>query len=493
MCDKPCSNRYRRAGVALESRRQRSDGAAGCPVVVSDADGGRVKAGGQGADDVFVTKLETGAGKVMASGVGEFGLDDAVLRSASVLVVDDTPANVALLTRLLRSAGVEDVHGVTDSREAVEHWRRTRADLVLLDLQMPHLDGFAVMASLRAAVPAGQFVPVLVLTADTAPTTRDRALAAGANDFLAKPFDRSEVVLRVRNLLHTRSLHADVQRHNAALTAELERRAERDERLSREHREIAGRVDTILAAGRLAMVFQPIFDLAGGQLVGVEALARFPNEPARPPDAWFQDAWTCGRGIDLELAAIRAATDQIDRVPVGAVLSVNASPATAVSPLLGSLLEGLPQDRIVLELTEHTQVEDYDALLTGLRGLRRRGVRIAVDDTGAGYAGLRHLLHVRPDIVKLDVALTRGVDTDPARRALAAGLVTFAQEIDAAVVAEGIETEDELQTLRTLGIGWGQGYHLARPGQLPPPGPRGSTGAGTELPLGPAVTRSRRR
>lgn len=424
-------------------------------------------AGAQGADDVRVTGTEIESGQVVTSTVGTLGLEDAVLRDATVLVVDDTPANVVLLTRLLRSAGVEQVFGVTDPREAVDQWRRTRADLVLLDLQMPHLDGFAVMAALREAVPAGQFVPVLVLTADTAPTTRDRALAAGANDFLAKPFDRTEVVLRVRNLLHTSSLYAEAQRHNAALAAELDRRAAQDERLAREQREVQARVDAVLTAGRVSMVFQPIVGLADGHLVGLEALARFPAEPVRPPGAWFEDAWTCERGIDLELAAIRAATEQLDRVPACAFMSVNASPATAVSAQLGRLLDDVPCDRLVLELTEHTQVEDYDTLLAGLDSLRRRGVRVAVDDTGAGYAGLRHLLQVRPNIVKLDVALTRGIDTDPARRALAAGLVTFAREIGAAVVAEGIETEQELQTLQALEIEWGQGYHLARPAQLP--------------------------
>jgi EAL domain-containing protein (putative c-di-GMP-specific phosphodiesterase class I) len=414
-----------------------------------------------------MTSMDARGGQASEPPLGQLRVDEDLLQNACVLVVDDAPANVALLSRLLRSVGVQQVHGVTDSREAVERWLQVRPDLVLLDLQMPHLDGFQVMASLRAAAPDGVFVPILVLTADTTSTTRDRALSAGANDFLTKPFDRTEVVLRVRNLLQTRSLYADVQRHNAALTAELERHADQERRLAAEHRALTAALDAVLNDGRLSMVFQPIVDLEGSRLVGLEALARFAGDPPRPPNEWFEDAGRVGRSVDLEIAAIAAALQELDQLPAEVFLSVNASPATAMSPQLERLLDRFSGQRIVLELTEHSPVDDYDALLAALGELRRRGIRIAVDDTGAGYAGLQHLLRVRPEIVKLDVALTRGIDADPARRALATGLVAFARELDAVVVAEGIETAAELETLRALEIGWGQGYHLARPASLP--------------------------
>jgi EAL domain-containing protein (putative c-di-GMP-specific phosphodiesterase class I) len=126
---------------------------------------------------------------------------------------------------------------------------------------------------------------------------------------------------------------------------------------------------------------------------------------------------------------------------------------------------GRPHD-LVLELTEHTAVEDYAKLMTRLDHLRRRGVRIAVDDVGAGYANFRHVLRVRPDIIKLDVSLTTEIDRDPSCRALAAGLVAVATELRATVVAEGIETVDQLECLVALGVEHGQGYYLARPGRL---------------------------
>jgi EAL domain-containing protein (putative c-di-GMP-specific phosphodiesterase class I) len=410
---------------------------------------------------------EAGAGPAHAW-IPDRPLADAdMLHDACVVIIDDVPANVMLLKRLIRSVGVERVHGVTDPRDAVQRCLEVSADLVLLDLQMPYLDGLAVMSSLRAALPGDEFVPVLVLTADTASETRDRALRAGANDFLTKPFDRSEVVLRVGNLLQTRSLYATVQRHNAALRAELERRVDEERRIAAARQEQADRIDAVLSGGLLRMVFQPIVDLVSGAVVGVEALARFATEPSRPPNEWFDDATRVNRGVELELAAIAAALEEISDVPRDGFMSVNVSPATVMTPALGRLLDEIPADRVMLELTEHTRVQDYEALVTELGRLRRRGVRIAVDDTGSGYAGLRHLLRVRPDIIKLDIALTCGVDADPARRALAVGLTRFAREIDAVVIAEGIENEHELETLKTLEVDWGQGYHLARPGALP--------------------------
>ncbi|HWI04340.1 MAG TPA: EAL domain-containing protein, partial [Acidimicrobiales bacterium] len=125
-----------------------------------------------------------------------------------------------------------------------------------------------------------------------------------------------------------------------------------------------------------------------------------------------------------------------------------------------------PGNRIVLELTEHTRVGDYGALIEGLVRSRSEGVRIAADDTGAGYSGLHHLLRLRPNVVKLDIGLTRNIDEDPVRRALASALVAFAAEIDAVLVAEGVESVGELRSLRALGIPAAQGYRLGRPGPM---------------------------
>lgn len=390
-----------------------------------------------------------------------------VAADSTIVIVDDTPANVTLLERILDAAGVGGVYGFTDPRQALAHCAGSLPDLVLLDLHMPHLDGFAVMDGLQRLVPDGGFLPVLVLTADATTEIKERALATGAKDFLTKPFDRTEVVLRVANLLETRALHRRLAQHNAELQADLDRRMTAEHQAAAEHERSHRRIDAAIAPGALTMVFQPVADLTTGDVVGAEALARFHCEPHRPPNEWFAEADQIGRGVDLELAAIAAALDQLDRLPADAFLAVNASPGTAATPELDALLAHHPAERVVLELTEHSPVGDYDTLMAALEGLRRRGARIAVDDTGAGYAGFQHLLQLRPDILKLDTTLTRGIDTDPVRRSLAAALVTFATEVGATIIAEGIELTSELTTLQHLGIPWGQGYHLAHPGPLP--------------------------
>ena len=119
-----------------------------------------------------------------------------------------------------------------------------------------------------------------------------------------------------------------------------------------------------------------------------------------------------------------------------------------------------------MEITEHEPVEDYEELAGALRPLRELGVRIAIDDAGAGYASLRHTLALAPDIVKVDIALTSAIDTDRAKRALASALISFADEMGITIVAEGIETEASLRTLVDLGVRYGQGFHLARPAPL---------------------------
>ena len=238
------------------------------------------------------------------------------------------------------------------------------------------------------------------------------------------------------------------------------------------------RIREILAGGigknpSLTMVLQPVVDLRRGQIVGAEALARFRSEPYRTPDLWFEDARHCGLGAALELLAIEIALAGLDAMPPDTYLAVNVSPETLVSEELRALLATVPGERIVVELTEHARVDDYEAVQQAVGELRARGVRLAVDDAGAGFASFQHILRLQPDIIKLDRSLTSGVDTNPVRHALASAMVTFAASLGAKICAEGIETEGEIVSLQELGIALGQGYFLGKPGPLPfkpPPG-----------------------
>src|SRR6266446_3832134 len=136
---------------------------------------------------------------------------------AKILIVDDEPSNVLLMERLLQAAGYHRLSTTTDSRRVLGLFREVAPDLVLLDLMMPHLDGLGVLAQLKAVIPAGAYVPVLVLTADATLEAKRKALAAGAHDFLTKPFEQFEVLLRIRNLLATRRLHLALEEQNRSL------------------------------------------------------------------------------------------------------------------------------------------------------------------------------------------------------------------------------------------------------------------------------------
>jgi EAL domain-containing protein (putative c-di-GMP-specific phosphodiesterase class I) len=225
------------------------------------------------------------------------------------------------------------------------------------------------------------------------------------------------------------------------------------------------RVRWVLDADALRVAFQPILDLRSGAAVGVEALSRFPDGE-RPPEQWFREAAAVGLGPDLELRAIAAAVEAFDALPAEVYLSVNVSPAVAALPELGRQLRRVPVDRLVFEITEHDEVTDYDELNDTLRPLRRRGLRLAVDDAGAGFASLRHILRMHPDIIKLDMSLIRDIDRDAVLRALSCSITSFGSAVQASVVAEGIESRGELDTLRSLGVAFGQGYLLQRPAAI---------------------------
>ncbi len=250
--------------------------------------------------------------------------------------------------------------------------------------------------------------------------------------------------------------------HEPTLSA----RQTKQERLRLEQlREERGRLIRLTIAHRsLETHFQPIIDLKTGAAVGTEALSRFAPEPIRPPDIWFAEAADLGLGVELEQIALDSALEQLNHLPTGMYLSLNASVETIMSEQFRAMLADAPAERIVLELTEHTPVTDYSAFAASVDQLRSRGVRLAVDDAGSGFSSFSHILNLRPDIIKLDIALTRGIDKDPARQALGRALLNFGLEtFRTTIVAEGIETKGELETLRSLGCPSGQGFILGRP------------------------------
>lgn len=240
-------------------------------------------------------------------------------------------------------------------------------------------------------------------------------------------------------------------------------RLETDMLALRQREEKRTRIERIFSHDELSVVYQPIYRLDDGTVSGVECLSRFRGGFHATPDKWFADAAEVGLGPKLEGHAVRQALSHVESLPDEVYLAVNGSPEFFMSPELARALDGVDPARVVLEVTEHANVSDYRRLWNALATWRNRGMRIAIDDAGAGFASMRHILDLQPEYIKLDISLVRNIDTDARRRALAAALIAFAREIGSAVTAEGVETEAELQALRKLGVDKVQGFHMSRP------------------------------
>jgi EAL domain-containing protein (putative c-di-GMP-specific phosphodiesterase class I) len=222
------------------------------------------------------------------------------------------------------------------------------------------------------------------------------------------------------------------------------------------------------------VVLQPIVDLATGARVGAEALSRFPAQWGLAPDAAFAEAHSVGLGHELELLALQRAAEHLDEI--GGYVAMNVSPATLLLPQTIEAVSALPVERVLLELSEHDPVEDYDELGEALEPLRHRGMRLAIDDVGAGFSSLRHIVLVRPDVIKLDRSIVHGLADDDVLATLVRSLVEFGHAAEATVVAEGIEDAREAAAARTLGVDHGQGWHFGRPGPACDLAPASRTG-----------------
>jgi EAL domain-containing protein (putative c-di-GMP-specific phosphodiesterase class I) len=212
----------------------------------------------------------------------------------------------------------------------------------------------------------------------------------------------------------------------------------------------------------LTLVFQPIVGLETGAVAGYEALARFPGSAG--PDVWFAAAAEAGVAAELEALAIHKALAAVPALPADTFLTVNVSPhLLGTTPVREALATRPDLARVVVELTEHTPVDDLRALRDQTDALRARGALIALDDAGSGYSGLQQMAVLRPQLVKLDRALVADADADPVRLALAEMVGEFAGRIDAWLLAEGVETAAELAAFAQLGVPLAQGWLLGRP------------------------------
>jgi EAL domain-containing protein (putative c-di-GMP-specific phosphodiesterase class I)/FixJ family two-component response regulator len=380
-----------------------------------------------------------------------------------LIAEDDADFRAALSDVIASDAELSLVGEAEDAEAAVALAMRTRPDVALVDVRMPRGGGVRATEGIRVCCPETR---VIALSAHTDRSVVLEMVRAGAAGYVVKGASMTEILDSVhRSLRGEVSLDGEVARD---VVAELAARLERQRQFETEFDRREERVRAALSDGRLYSVFQPIARMQDGEVVGVEALARFDVEQGESPLPWFEAAESVAMRTELELAAVRAAVVGAEDIADDVWVAINVSPATALATdkLLAELGRAGPR-QLVVELTEQAEVDDYDGLNLALERLREAGVRVAVDDAGAGYASLRHILRLAPDFIKLDGTLVRGIHTDRALRALAAALISFAVEIEATMIAEGIESRRDLEALRELGVELGQGFHLARPHRPP--------------------------
>jgi EAL domain-containing protein (putative c-di-GMP-specific phosphodiesterase class I)/DNA-binding NarL/FixJ family response regulator len=370
----------------------------------------------------------------------------------TVLVVDDDASFRGALVELI---GIDPrlrvVGSASDASEGAQMVRSLRPTICLCDVRLPGGGGEIVAAEARRSAPETR---VVALSACDDTNTIMGMIRAGAISYIVKGAAGDEVLDSIHRAIRGQS--SMPARAATAVGAGLRGQEE----------DAQGRVillREVLDHDLMNVVFQPVVDIETGEPIAFEALCRVNSPPQRPPDLWFADATENDLGLEFELQAIRLALGHLSHLPGGCPLHLNASPAVAMSAELAALLRGIGPERIILEITEHTQIEDYPALIGALAPLRAAGVLIGVDDAGSGFSSMSHIVNMEADVIKVDISLVRDIHLNKMRRAMVGALAEFARQADALVIAEGVELDEERASLITLGVTAAQGYLFGRP------------------------------
>jgi EAL domain-containing protein (putative c-di-GMP-specific phosphodiesterase class I)/CheY-like chemotaxis protein len=371
---------------------------------------------------------------------------------ATVLVTDDDDAIRRLMARFLRDAGHEVVLA-QDGAQALKLCLERRIDLIVSDISMPNMDGVTLLRRVREY---NEDIPFILLAgAPTADTAID-ALRFHATEYLPKPVHAQQLLDSVAHALNLNRL-AQIRRE--ALTFYQERNSAHGE-ASRRELNFGRAVDAVY------MVYQPIISWSRQRAFGYEALVRSSDNSMPNPGALFDAAEALGRIHDLGRQIRAKCVGPWSRADPDQSLFVNLHTEDLLDDTLfdtDTQLAGAAS-QIILEITERAKLESVGHVRERIARLRQMGFRIAIDDIGAGYSGLNSFAMIQPDIVKLDIMLVRGVDTDPVKRKLVRVLADLCRDLGILVVAEGVETVGERDTLVELGCDLLQGYLFARPG-----------------------------
>ncbi len=362
-----------------------------------------------------------------------------------MLLVDDEPEPLRATSRILRHAGYEVVQAES-GEDATRAIQASSFDAIVSDISMPKMNGIELLRYVRSR---DEDVPVILVTGAPAVETAVDALEHGAYKYLVKPVSPERLEQAVQKAVHMRRMAA-IRREAVQLLGKMP-----DEGLEQSFAS---------AMKSLWIAYQPIVR-RDGTLFGYEALLRS-KEPKLPhPGAVLDAAERLNRLKDLgRLVRARAADPLVDKE---AMLFVNLHPRDLEDEELTSLDSPLAKlaSRVVLEITERASVESIQDLRGKVTRLRETGYRIAVDDLGAGYAGLTSFALLEPEIVKIDMSLVRDVDRQPVKQRLIESITSLCREMDIMVVGEGVETLAERDTLVKLGCELYQGYYIAKPGE----------------------------
>lgn len=373
-------------------------------------------------------------------------------RVGRVLVVDDDPAVLRAFRRTLEAAGFE-VDSAATGTDAVERFRGEPPDAVVTDISMPGMDGIELIRAIRDT---SLDCPVVLVTGVPGVDSAIRAVEYGAFRYLVKPVDNAELVRVVDKAVRIHRLAALKRQAMAELGAG-----------DRQVGDRAG-LETrfIRAMASLFMVYQPIVSFEQRSVFGYEGYVRS-REPKLPqPGALFHAAERLGRVWELGRAIRRIAPEPLMGVD-DPVLFLNVHPSDLGDDALYDRAPPLSRiaDRVFLEVTERTSLQAVPNVSARIASLRERGYRIALDDLGAGYAGLSSFSLLDPEMVKLDTSLVRDIDKSSIKRKLVEGIIAACRDLGTLVVAEGVETRAERDALLERGCDLFQGFLFARPGE----------------------------
>jgi EAL domain-containing protein (putative c-di-GMP-specific phosphodiesterase class I) len=377
--------------------------------------------------------------------------EDVRARRGAILVVDDDPVLLRALGRQLRGEGF-DVETALDGDEAMRLVRAYAYDVIVSDIAMPNLDGLQLLREVRAH---DLHVPVVLITGAPTVASAVGALEYGAFHYLTKPVQNADLRRVVERAVRT---HRLLKCNQDAVDALGVRAAVASDRAGLEA-SLSGAMRTLWVA------YQPIVDASTRDVFGYEALLRTREVSLPTPDSVIDAAEQLGLANDLGRAVRKRAAEPFFEVPDRQLLFVNVRPSDLLDPALTATDTTLAKmaHRVVLEITERTSLSIIKDMRNRVARLREIGYRIAVDDLGAGYAGLTSFAQLEPEFVKLDMSLIRDVHQTPVKQKVVGSISRLARDMGMLVVAEGIETPEERDTVVALDCNLLQGFHFARP------------------------------